>query len=592
VDGVSGTETNGTNVIITSGLTTVTIPTPPPQVATPVFTPTNGANVPVNITITDATPNVAIYYTLDGSLPTQGSTLYTTAIPLASAGVVRAAAFTNGWTPSVAADSYYGPAVATVNAQVTRTISGNSTATPIVTFNVTPGNNASCVAVTETLPPGVSAINISSGGNYVASNNIVLWGPFFKANPQTLSYQAVGSPGIYPVKASWSVDGVSGTETNGTNVIITSGLTTVTIPTPPPQVATPTITPAMASNLPVSVTVTDTTPGSVIYYTLDGSLPTQGSTLYTGAISITTQTALRVVAFTNGWTPSVAVAGEYAPPPTTNIVAIVPAIAGNNTVLPVVTLTATPQGAVSCYAVVESIPYGATPTNLSGDGVWIPAVSSILWGPYLDNNPRVFTFGLNGTSGTYPVTGQVSVNGYSTPIGPINVQINTALTGTGPAIVTQPSNIVALATSTVQFSVNASGSSPLVYQWYFNTNTPVQVPMTVSNLNLTNVTTHSAGYYSVYITNSFGSITSSYASLTIVTPLVSNILHNANGSVTLNFIGLPNATTRVWAATNLTAPIIWLPIYTNTTTLPNGTWQYIDVNNAGIPRRFYEFSTP
>ena len=120
------------------GITTVTVlppspptlPTAPPQVAIPVFTPTNGASVPVSVTITDATPNAAIYYTLDGSLPTQGSTLYTTAIPLATAGVVRAAAFTNGWTPSVAADAYYGPSPSVANAQVTRTISGNSTATP------------------------------------------------------------------------------------------------------------------------------------------------------------------------------------------------------------------------------------------------------------------------------------------------------------------------------------------------------------------------------------------------------------------------------------------------------------------------------
>jgi hypothetical protein len=204
----------------------------------------------------------------------------------------------------------------------------------------------------------------------------------------------------------------------------------------------------------------------------------------------------------------------------------------------------------------------------------------------------MFTFGINGTSGIYPLTGQVSVNGYSMSTGTTNVTINNALTGSGPQIVTQPSNVVALANSTVQFTVNASGTFPLTYQWYFDTNTPVQVPMTVSNLTLTNIPRSAAGYYSVYITNSFGSTTSSFASLTIVTPLISNIVHNVNGSMTLNFIGLPNASTRIWATTNLLVPADWLPIFTNTTTLPNGTWQYIDTNNAGIPRRFYEFSTP
>jgi hypothetical protein len=240
---------------------------------------------------------------------------------------------------------------------------------------------------------------------------------------------------------------------------------------------------------------------------------------------------------------------------------------------------------------VETIPYGATPTNLSGDGVWIPAVSSILWGPYLDNNTRMFTFGLNGPSGTYPLTAQVSVNGYSMSAISTNIQINAGITGSGPQIITQPTNIFALVTSTVQFSVNASGTVPLTYQWFFNTNTPVQVPMTVSNLTLSNITAAAAGFYSVYITNSFGSTNSSFASLTVVTPLVSNIVKNATGS-TLNFIGLPYASTRLWATTNLLVPADWLPIFTNTTTAPNGTWQFIDTNTAGVPARFYRFSTP
>ena len=171
------------------------MPTPPPQVATPNSRQPSGANVPANVTISDATPGAVIYYTLDGSLPTQSSTLYTGPIPLASAGVVRAAAFTNGWTPSVAADAYYGPPTATVNAQVTRTVNGNSSASPLVTFTVTPGTNASCVAITETLAPGIGAINITSGGNYVPATTSVMWGPFFGTNAQDLSYQATGSAG-------------------------------------------------------------------------------------------------------------------------------------------------------------------------------------------------------------------------------------------------------------------------------------------------------------------------------------------------------------------------------------------------------------
>ena len=86
-------------------------------------------------------------------------------------------------------------------------------------------------------PPGIGATSVSTGGNYVASNNVVLWGPFFGTNIFSVSYQAVGLPGAYPANASWSVDGVSGSETTGTNLVIAASGVNGVIPTPPPQVA-------------------------------------------------------------------------------------------------------------------------------------------------------------------------------------------------------------------------------------------------------------------------------------------------------------------------------------------------------------------
>lgn len=538
--------------------------------------------------------STAIYYTLDGSLPTAGSMLYTGAVQLASAGVVRAAAFAAGWMPSGAATAFYGPPAAPAGAQSTRSITGNASASPTVTFTLTPGSNAACLAVTELLPPGLAATSVSAGGNYVPGNNAVLWGPFFGTNVQTLSYQAVGLPGVYPVRTSWSVDGVSGSETAATNLVIAGSGVNGTIPVPPVaplQVAPPVLSPALASNLPVSVTISDATAGSVIYYTLDGSLPTLGSLLYTGAVSVVSAGTLRAAAFTNGWVPSIAVLGEYAPVPTTNVVSVTPAIQGNATTVPTVTLAASPQGSVSCYAVVEAIPFGLTPFGLSGDGVWDPIASLIRWGPYLDNQTRLFSFSVRGASGAYPLSGLVSVNGYSQSAGATNVTVNNSVLGTAPQITTQPSNQVALAGAPAQFNVGASGSSPLIYQWYFNTNTPLFSPSSVPALTLPKVATPSAGYYSVFITNFFGSVTSSFASLTVVTPLVSNIVSSRAG-FTLTFVGLPNATTRVWATTNLALPACWQPIFTNTTTSPDGIWQFLDTDLPNYPMRFYRFSTP
>lgn len=688
VDGVGGTETTGTNIVIASATGNL-VPTPPPQVAAPFFLPTSGTNVPVSVTVTDPTPGAVIYYTLDGSLPTQSSLLYTGNVSLVTASAIRAVAFTNGWLPSVASVAYYGPPAVPANAQVSRSINTSSPTAPVVTFSVTPGASAQCVAVTETLPPGVGAINLSSGGNYIASNNVVKWGPFFGTNALALSYQAVGQPGVYPVSAAWSVDGVGGAEATGTNLVIASGTGGI-IPTPPQQVPMPVLTPALASNLPVIVAISDSDGAAQIYYTTDGTLPTPSAPPYTGTLVINTRTTLRAVAFHSGYLPSVSAVGEYVPAVVTYTVSGTHGVSGNGSFLPTVSLMATPQSAVNCYAVVEPIPTGLTPSGLSGDGIWDPIASVIRWGPYLDNQARYFSFNVGGASGSYPLAGQISYNGYSAgTAGASSVQINANYIGSDPAtnlaacattyltynvninpapgvvtvtsasgtvnwgdgtqspitqpvmslqkaysaagsysiqvaadwmgyagavpvsghatktdaiqtvtnctppqITTQPSNQVVLAGATVQFNVSAASSVPMTYQWYFNTNFPIFSPSTFSSLTLSTVAPPSAGGYSVIITNAFGNSTSRVAALTVVTPLVTNIVKSTNGRVTLNFVGLPNATTRLWATTNLSSPASWQPIFTNTTTSTNGTWQFTDTNAVGKPARFYRFSTP
>ncbi len=52
------------------------------------------------VTITCATPGASIYYTTDGSEPSQSSTPYTGPIPIAKTTVLRARAILNGWRPS------------------------------------------------------------------------------------------------------------------------------------------------------------------------------------------------------------------------------------------------------------------------------------------------------------------------------------------------------------------------------------------------------------------------------------------------------------------------------------------------------------
>ena len=85
--------------------------------------------------------------------------------------------------------------------------------------------------------------------------------------------------------------------------------------------------------------------------------------------------------------------------------------------------------------------------------------------------------------------------------------------GFPPSIATQPTNQTVTVGGTATFSVTASGTPPLSYQWNFNgTNIG---GATNTTLTLTNVQASQAGNYAVLVTNLFGSILSSNAVLTV-----------------------------------------------------------------------------
>ena len=83
-----------------------------------------------------------------------------------------------------------------------------------------------------------------------------------------------------------------------------------------------------------------------------------------------------------------------------------------------------------------------------------------------------------------------------------------------PVITTQPTNQVVIQGSNATFTVTATGSSPLGYQWKFNeTNLS---GATSTSCTLTNTSLANAGGYSVMVTNPFGSVESLQATLTVV----------------------------------------------------------------------------
>jgi hypothetical protein len=139
-----------------------------------------------------------------------------------------------------------------------------------------------------------------------------------------------------------------------------------------------------------------------------------------------------------------------------------------------------------------------------------------------------------------------------------------------PSIGTQPQNLTVNQGNSAMFTVIASGTAPLSYQWRFNGANIVGA--TGSSYTRNNVQTNDTGNYSVVITNSVNTIVSSNATLTVIVPpsittQPQNVTVNPGGDATFilaaagtaplsyfwrfNGIAIPGATTTSYTRTNV-----------------------------------------
>jgi pectate lyase len=112
---------------------------------------------------------------------------------------------------------------------------------------------------------------------------------------------------------------------------------------------------------------------------------------------------------------------------------------------------------------------------------------------------------------------------------------------TPPEITSQPADQTVSEGDDATFSVTATGTPPLFYQWFFNTNTPLP-GATASSLTLTNVQTNSAGVYQVVVTNVAGAVTSAPAQLLVLPAGASPIGFAAVNGITTGGRGGPVVT--------------------------------------------------
>ena len=85
-----------------------------------------------------------------------------------------------------------------------------------------------------------------------------------------------------------------------------------------------------------------------------------------------------------------------------------------------------------------------------------------------------------------------------------------------PSITAQPTNLSVVGGANASFSVTASGTAPLSYQWQFNG--AGLAGATGTSLTLASVQPTNGGSYTVVVTNTAGSVTSAVAVLTVLVP--------------------------------------------------------------------------
>ena len=102
--------------------------------------------------------------------------------------------------------------------------------------------------------------------------------------------------------------------------------------------------------------------------------------------------------------------------------------------------------------------------------------------------------------------------------GVVAAQIGVTEAAIPPAIVSEPVDQTAVEDGYANFSVSATGTKPIGYQWYLNLTNAI-ANATNSSLALTNIQLSDAGGYSVIVTNTAGS-TNSATALLMVNPSI------------------------------------------------------------------------
>ena len=233
------------------------------------------------VTIT-ATPGAIIYYTTDDTVPTKESQKYDTPITLTETTTIQAIAIEDGHIMSDVVGMAFTKESSGGSSSGGSTDSGSETALPQeepIQFDVNIGLNDSAAVYVMQVTGLADTDTVSyqysiNGKDYYSLQKLQTKETFGASQTVDLHVRAVGSDGT----------------------ILAVGNCEITTPS---ASDVPTISGTDKFSDRTEVTIT-ATPGAIIYYTTDGTVPTNGSQQYNTPITLTETTTIQAIAIEDG----------------------------------------------------------------------------------------------------------------------------------------------------------------------------------------------------------------------------------------------------------------------------------------------------